>query len=107
VAAREAGAAALIDPRPFAVGTIAQAFATYTHLGAVLPALGYSEQQRRELAETIERASPELIVDGSPAGVVEMLGLSRPHVRVRYTLAQVAGPRLEDLVDEKLAALAT
>lgn len=105
VAAREAGAASLIDPRPFAVGTIAQAFATYTHLGAVLPALGYSEQQRRELAETIERASPELIVDGSPAGVVETLGLSRPHVRVRYTLTQVAGSALEGLVDEKLAAL--
>lgn len=103
VAARDAGAAALIDPRPFAVGTVAEAFAKYAHLGAVLPALGYSEQQRRELAETIVRASPELVVDGSPAGVVQMLGLSLPCVRVRYTLQQLGGPALEGLVDARLA----
>jgi predicted GTPase len=103
VAARDAGAAALIDPRPAAVGTVAEAFTKYPHLGPVLPALGYSEAQRRELAETIVRARPELVVDGSPAGVVQMLGLSLPCVRVRYTLAQVGGPALEGLVDALLA----
>ncbi|MFO0709398.1 MAG: hypothetical protein U0353_06140 [Sandaracinus sp.] len=107
VAAREGGARALVDPRPFAVGTIAQAFGRYAHLGAVLPALGYSEAQRRELAETIERAAPELVVDGSPAGVVDMLGITLPCARVRYTLAQVSGPKLEALVDEALSGAAT
>lgn len=103
VAAREAGAAALIDPRAFAVGTIAEAFRAYPHLGAVLPALGYSDAQRRELAETILACEPELVVDGSPAGVVEMLGLEVPAVRVRYAVEIVSGPSLGSLVDARLA----
>ncbi len=107
VAAREGGAAELIDPRPFAVGTIAEAFTHSPHLGAVLPALGYSEAQRRELAETIIRAAPDLVVDGSPAGVVEMLGLALPCVRARYTVEQVRGPALHALVEARLAELAS
>ena len=106
VAAREAGAATLIDPRPFAVGTIAEAFRAYPHLEHVLPALGYSDAQREDLARTITRAAPELVVDASPAGVVEMLGLEVPCVRARYAFAQVSGPRLEALVDETLEVLA-
>jgi len=106
IAAQREGAAELIDPRPFAIGTIADAFASYPHLGTVLPALGYSELQRRELAETIVRCAPELVVDGSPAGVVELLGLSLPRVRARYAFRHVAGPTLGALVDRRLAELA-
>lgn len=106
VAAREGGVAAVIDPRPFAVGSIAEAFRTYTHLEHVLPALGYSDAQRQDLARTITAAAPELVVDASPAGVVEMLGLAVPCVRARYAFAQVSGPRLEAVVDETLDALA-
>jgi predicted GTPase len=106
VAAREGGVAAVIDPRPFAVGSIAEAFRTYTHLEQVLPALGYSDAQRQDLARTITLAAPELVVDASPAGVVEMLGLAVPCVRARYTFDQVSGPRLEAVVDETLDALA-
>ena len=106
IAAQREGAAELIDPRPFALGTVADAFTSYPHLGAVLPALGYSEIQRRELAETIVRCAPELVVDGSPAGVVELLGLSLPCVRARYAFRHVAGPSLGALVDGRLAELA-
>jgi predicted GTPase len=103
VAARAAGAAELIDPRPFAVGTVREAFARYPHIGAVLPALGYSEAQRAELAETILASWPDVVVDGSPAGVVSMLHLSLPCVRVRYVAEEVSGPSLASLADALLA----
>ncbi len=104
VAARAGGAAEIVDPRPFAVGTIRESFARYPHIGAVLPALGYSEQQRRELAETITGAAPDLVVDGSPASVVETLGLGLPCVRARYAMEEVGeAPSLASRVDEALA----
>ncbi|WP_242342696.1 cyclic 2,3-diphosphoglycerate synthase [Anaeromyxobacter terrae] len=98
VAARAHGARELVDPRPFAVGTIAEAFARYPHLGAVLPALGYSEAQRRELAETIAASGAEVVVDGSPSRLDRFLTLDVPVVRVRYRFEQRAGPPLLDLV---------
>lgn len=66
IAARGAGAD-ILDPRPFAVGTIAQAYARYPHIAAVLPALGYSDQQRAELEETLRRCPADAIVDASRA----------------------------------------
>src|SRR5574341_1471583 len=66
VAARLHGARELVDPRPFAVGSVAEAFARHPHIGPALPALGYSEAQRQELAETIARSGAEVVVDGSP-----------------------------------------
>jgi predicted GTPase len=107
VAARAGGAAALIDPRPFARGSIAEAYQHYPHLGAVLPALGYSEAQRRDLAETILAAAPEVVVDGSPAGVIATLHLDVPCVRALYGVKVVSGPALEGIVDAKLAQLAS
>ncbi len=102
LAARAADAADIIDPRPFACGSIAEAFARFAHIGPVLPALGYSAPQREELAATITAAAPEVVVDASPAGVGALLGLAVPVVRVRYTLEQLRGPSLFALVDEAL-----
>ncbi len=102
VAARAHAARELVDPRPFAVGTIAEAFGRYPHLGAVLPALGYSEAQRRELAETIARSGAEVVVDGSPSRLDRFLALPVPVVRVRYRFEQRAGPPLLDLVTDAL-----
>lgn len=99
VAARAHGAAELIDPRPFAVGSVAEAFARFPHLGPVLPALGYSEAQRRELAETIARSRPELVVDASPSRLDRFLPLPAPVVRVRYRFEQRGGPPLMERVD--------
>ncbi|MGF1469049.1 MAG: GTPase [Sandaracinaceae bacterium] len=103
LAAERAGATVL-DPRPFAVGTVADAYRDYPHLGPVLPALGYSETQRSELAATIRRAEPEVVVDGSPARLDRLLRLEVPVVRVRYRFAQRAGPDLFATVDAWLAA---
>src|SRR5579885_2460479 len=75
IAARNAGAE-IVDPRPFAIGTIAQAYAQYPHIGAVLPALGYSDEQRAELEETLRRCPVDAIVDASPARLDRLFALS-------------------------------
>ena len=98
VAARAHGARELVDPRPFAVGSIAETFARYPHLGAVLPALGYSAEQRRELAETIARSGAEVVVDASPARLERFLAIGPPVVRVRYRFEQRSGPPLLAMV---------
>jgi len=101
VAARRHGAV-LVDPRPFAVGTIADAYARYPHMGPVLPALGYSAAQRQELTETIARAGVDLVLDGSPARLDRFLQLSVPVVRVGYRFAQRSGPSILARVDALL-----
>lgn len=102
VAARRFGAVP-VDPRPFAVGTIAEAYARYPHMGAVLPALGYSAGQRRELEETIARAGVEAVLDGSPARLDRFLTLPVPVVRVVYRFEQRSGPSILERVDALLA----
>ncbi|MFW5920425.1 MAG: GTPase [Polyangiales bacterium] len=92
----------VVDPRPHAVGSIAKAFAQYPHLGPVLPALGYSAAQRRELAETIRAAAPDVVLDASPASIDRLLELELPVVRVRYAFEQRAGPDLLELVAARL-----
>jgi predicted GTPase len=98
VGARENGAAELIDPRPFAVGTIAEVFDRYPHIGPVLPAMGYSEEQRAELRATIEAASPHVVLVATPIDLARLLELEVPAVRVRYELAEVGSPTLEDVL---------
>jgi carbamate kinase len=102
LAARRAGAAELIDPRAAAVGSIAEAYREFPHLGPVLPALGYSEQQRVELAETIDRCGAEVVVDASPCRLERLITMSRPVVRVGYRFEQLDGP---DLLATVLQAL--
>ncbi len=103
VAARRCGAREIIDPRPFAAGTIAEAYARYPHLGPVLPALGYSPEQRSELAETIARSGADVVVDASPSRLDRFLSLAVPVVRVRYRFEQRSGPPLLDLVAAAVA----
>lgn len=99
LAAQTAQAGEIIDPRPFAVGSIAATFSEWPHLDKVLPALGYSEQQRAELEETIRRADPDIIVDASPAFLQNFIRLTAPVCRVRYTFRQLAGPDLLELLN--------
>jgi predicted GTPase len=100
VAQREG--AEVIDPRPHAVGTIAEAYRRFPHLGDVLPALGYSAAQRAELKATIETCAPEVVIDASPARLDQLLELSIPLVRVRYRFVQRSGPDLFDRVERFL-----
>ncbi len=104
LAAQRFGAAEIIDPRPAAVGTIAKSFADYPHLENVLPALGYSPQQCRELRETIEKSGAEVVIDASPAHLDRVIQLSIPIVRVRYRFEQKSGKPLTDTVAEFVKA---
>jgi predicted GTPase len=99
VAARQHGAAELIDPRPFAVGSLVGVYERFPHIESVLPAMGYSDIQRKELQETIVAAAPEGIVIGTPidlGGVIDLGDI--PRTRVFYELEVRMGPSLEELL---------
>jgi predicted GTPase len=98
VAARRDGAAQLVDPRPFAQGFIAQAFAAYPQIGAVLPALGYSDDMLRELEATIEAADADVVVSGTPMDLGRLIQTSHPIRRARYELLEVGRPTLADVL---------
>jgi len=106
VAARELGAAAIVDPRPHAVGRIADVYRRYPHLGAVLPAVGYSDDEVRDLEATIRATDCDTVVVATPADLGHVLHLDRPSTRVRYELADHGEPTLADEVRRFLARLA-
>jgi len=86
VAARNAGAASFVDPRPFAVGSIAETYATYPDIGPVLPAMGYGEVQVRELEQTIRAADADVVVIGTPIDLSRVLDIDQPARRATYEL---------------------
>jgi len=103
VAARRFGAAEIVDPRPYAVGSIKATFEKYPTTGAVLPAMGYGEEQTRELEETIRRADVDLVIVGTPIDLSRVLHLDKPYQRVRYELQEIGQPTLEDILKAKFA----
>jgi predicted GTPase len=105
VAATSCGAAALVDPRPFAVGPIRDVFARYPHIGPVLPAVGYDAATLAALRETIERAGPDVVVAATPLDLAALLRVARPVVRARFDFADAGEPTLGPLVDAFLARL--
>jgi len=101
VAAKRFGAAEIIDPRPFAVGTIKETFAKYPKTGNVLPAMGYGDKQTKELEETINRSDADLIVIGTPIDLTRVVKINKPYQRVRYELQEIGQPTLEDILKAK------
>jgi len=102
VAARMFGAAAIVDPRPTAVGTIKKTFEKYTHVKEVLPAMGYGNRQMRELEQTINAADCDLVLVGTPIDLGALLKLNKPHMRVTYELAADATEALKSEVRKAL-----
>ena len=100
LAAREHGAAGLVDPRPFAVGSIAQTFQDYPHLAELLPAMGYGRAQIEELRETISRSDAELVLIGTPVDLRRMIELDKPTLRVSYKLQESGEPTLAHILAE-------
>jgi predicted GTPase len=98
VAARRHKAAKIIDPRPFAVGSIKSTFLKYNHLDRVLPAMGYGEAQTRELARTINRIDCDLVVSATPIDITRVLTVNKPILRVGYELEEIGTPTLKDLL---------
>jgi predicted GTPase len=98
VAAQRNGAKTIIDPRPFAVGSIKETFRKYSHLDKVLPAMGYSASQVRELAQTIEKSDCQLVVSGTPIDLSRLIKTHKPILSVRYELDEIGHPNLEDVL---------
>jgi predicted GTPase len=95
IAARKFGAAAIVDPRPFAVGSIAQTFRKYSHVSDVLPAMGYGERQIRELEQTINAVPCDLVLIGTPIDLTRLLKINKPTMRVTYELEECEAGQLE------------
>ncbi|MCW3981719.1 MAG: cyclic 2,3-diphosphoglycerate synthase, partial [Candidatus Bathyarchaeota archaeon] len=98
IAAKRFGAREIVDPRPYAVGSIARAFEKFKKLGPLLPALGYSEEQVKELEKTIDNTPCEVILIGTPIDLRRVMQLSKPAVRVRYNLKEKGPPTLEEVL---------
>ena len=98
--AKKFGAATIVDPRPYAVGSIKEAFKKYPHLGAILPALGYSEKQVAELKETIDHTPCDVVVIGTPIDLRRVVTIKQPTVRVNYELKVLGPVSLEHILDE-------
>jgi predicted GTPase len=101
IAAKKYGAIELVDPRPNAVGSILEVYEKFSHLGAVLPAMGYSERQIEELEMTINATNCDVVVVGTPIDLGRLLKLNKPVVRVRYRIEEL-DEKLEDVIDEWL-----
>ncbi|MCI0520199.1 MAG: cyclic 2,3-diphosphoglycerate synthase [Chloroflexi bacterium] len=101
VAARRFGAAEIIDPRPFAVGSIYDTYKKYPTTGAVLPAMGYGAQQTKELEDTINSSDAEMVLIGTPIDLNRLITINKPSQRVRYELQEIGQPTLEDLLKAK------
>jgi predicted GTPase len=102
ILAKNSGAAEIVDPRPYAVGTIKAAFEKFKHLGPLLPALGYSEKQVAELKETIDRVPCDVVVIGTPIDLRRVVSINKPTVRVRYDLKVIGPISLEKIIEDFL-----
>jgi predicted GTPase len=101
LAAKQHGAAELVDPRPFAVGSIAETFEKYPNVGPLLPAMGYGREQMKDLRKTIERSDADLVLIGTPVDLRRLIDLDKPALRVTYKLQEVGEPTLKDVLAEK------
>lgn len=96
IVAKKLGAGEIVDPRPYAVGSIVETFKKYSHLGDLLPAIGYGEEQIKELEKTINNTPCDLVVIGTPIDLRRVLTINKPAVRAKYDLEELSSPTLED-----------
>jgi len=102
VAAEKFGAAEVVDPRPFIVGSIAETYEKYPDIGPLLPAIGYGDQQIRDLEATIAATECDLVIIGTPIDLRRVIRIDKPSVRVTYELQEIGRPNLQDVLDRFL-----
>ena len=100
VAARKYGAASLVDPRPYTVGKLAETFEIYPNIGELLPAMGYGEEQIKDLEATIENTECDSIVIGTPIDLNRIVKINKPNTRVYYDLDEIGDPDLQEIIDD-------
>ena len=98
VAAKRFGAAEIIDPRPFAVGKLAETYRIYPNVGTLLPAMGYGDEQIRDLTATIERTDCDSVIIATPIDLARVVRISKPNTRVEYNLQEIGRPNMEDVL---------
>lgn len=98
VAAKQCGAAELVDPRPFAIGTIADTFDHYPDIGTLLPAMGYGSDQTQDLEETINSTDCEAVVIGTPIDLRRVVDIRQPSTRVTYDLEEIGTNKLDNIL---------
>ncbi|WP_103077446.1 cyclic 2,3-diphosphoglycerate synthase [Petrotoga mexicana] len=103
IAAKKFGASEIIDPRPYAVGSIVNTYKKYTHLDKILPAMGYGKKQIKELEESINKSDAEVVVIGTPIDLTRIMNIKKPTVRVTYELQEIGKPNLEEVLSDFLA----
>jgi predicted GTPase len=106
VLARKYGAREIVDPRPYAVGSLAATFQTYPSVGALLPAMGYGPTQVGDLAATIARVPCDAVIVGTPIDLSRLITITQPAVRVRYELQEIGKPDLGDVIGAFVARVA-
>ena len=102
VAARKFGAAELVDPRPFTVGKLSETFKIYPNIGILLPAMGYGEQQLKDLETTINNTECDAVVIGTPIDLNRIIKIDKPNTRVYYDLQEIGKPNLDEVLYEFL-----
>jgi predicted GTPase len=100
VAAREHGAAELVDPRPYAVGSIKRTYGKYSHLSNLLPAMGYGAEQCRELEQTIDATPCDVVLVATPIDLGRIIRISKPSVRATYELREREEPGLTGILSK-------
>jgi len=98
VAAKKFNAAELVDPRPYLAGSLQGTFSTYPHIGTLLPAMGYSPEQVKDLEETINRTVCDTVIIGTPIDLSRLVKINKPFTRVFYDLEEIGTPKLEDVL---------
>lgn len=105
IAARTFGASELVDPRPYAVGTMAETYRKYTHIGPLLPAMGYSPQQLADLEKTINQADCDFVLFATPIHLTRIVSINKPTIRVRYEYRDHDGSSLKETLKQKLTGV--
>jgi predicted GTPase len=105
VAARRFGAAEIVDPRPYAVGSILETYKKYPTTGDVLPAMGYGHEQVQELEQTIKNTPCDLVLVATPVDLRRVVAIDKPSQRVRYEMEEIGQPDLADVLAEKLPVI--
>jgi len=100
VAAQKFGAAELVDPRPYTVGKLSETFRIYPNIGTLLPAMGYGEQQLKDLETTINNVECDAVVIGTPIDLNRIIKINKPNTRVYYDLQEIGQPDLKGLIDD-------
>ncbi len=101
VAARRFGAGEIVDPRPFAVGSIAATYEKYPTTGTILPAMGYGDEMTRDLEKTINDSDVDMVISATPIDLTRIIKVNKPMQRVRYELQEIGSPTLEEILREK------